>query len=152
MQSVQLPKAAKQGLFRAIKAGVRGEFSASESGTPQGGIISPLLANIVLHGLENVGQCRFVNIKGDKSPYDGDFVYWAKRENANYDGITARLLKKQNHKCTACNLSFISGDIAELHHIDGNHSNWRSNNLEVLHRECHQHQTIHGWVRVRTAG
>jgi retron-type reverse transcriptase len=40
MQSVQLPKAAKNGLFRAIKAGVRGEFSSSESGTPQGGVIS----------------------------------------------------------------------------------------------------------------
>lgn len=56
MQSVQLPKVAKNGLFRSIKAGVRGEFSSSESGTPQGGVISPLLANIVLHGLENVGE------------------------------------------------------------------------------------------------
>jgi group II intron reverse transcriptase/maturase len=55
MQSVQLPRAAKQGLFRAIKAGVRGEFPSSETGTPQGGVISPLLANLVLHGLENVG-------------------------------------------------------------------------------------------------
>ncbi len=25
----------------------------------------------------------FFNVKGDKSPYDGDLVYWAKRENAN---------------------------------------------------------------------
>jgi 5-methylcytosine-specific restriction endonuclease McrA len=42
-------------------------------------------------------------------------------------------------------------NIAELHHIDGNHENWKSSNLEVLHRECHQHQTNHGRVRVRTA-
>jgi RNA-directed DNA polymerase len=97
-------------------------------------------------------SCRFVSVKGDKSPYDGDFVYWAHRENANYDGITARFLKKQNYQCTHCNLSFISGDIAELHHIDGNHDNWKSSNLEVLHRECHQHQASHGRVRVRTAG
>ena len=325
MQSVQLPKAAKTGLFRAIKAGVRGEFPSSQSGTPQGGVISPLLANLVLHGLENVGHevryrkishrqidtikglryaddvvfilkpeddpevlrrhidkfletrglkvkeaktklvdstdgfdflgwnftvkpngkfistpsqkatssikakvkevmkdsrftleqridkcgsvvrgwrnyhrfcdmsqhnlwataywtwklirkqgrydrsqtskvihrafpsvkwsvCKFNNVKGDKSPYDGDFVYWSKRENANYDGITARLLKKQNHQCTHCKLSFISGDIAELHHIDGNHDNWKPLNLEILHRECHQHQPIHGQMRVRTAG
>jgi RNA-directed DNA polymerase len=96
--------------------------------------------------------CRFNNVTGDKSPYDGDFLYWSKRENANYDGITARLLKKQNHKCAECNLSLFSGDIAELHHIDGNHDNWKPLNLEVLHRECHQHQTIHGQVRVRTAG
>ena len=96
--------------------------------------------------------CRFTNVTEDKSPYDGDFVYWSKRENVNYSGITAQLLKKQNHKCTECNLSFISGDIAELHHIDGNHSNWKPKNLEVMHRECHQHQTVHGRVRVRTAG
>ena len=63
MQSIQLPKAAKQGIFRAIKAGVRGEFSSSKKGTPQGGVISPLLANIVLNGLENVGQeVRFKRI------------------------------------------------------------------------------------------
>lgn len=30
----------------------QGEFSESEAGTPQGGIISPLLANFTLNGLE----------------------------------------------------------------------------------------------------
>jgi RNA-directed DNA polymerase len=36
---------------RFLKAGIQedGEFRASESGTPQGGVISPLLANIYLH-------------------------------------------------------------------------------------------------------
>jgi RNA-directed DNA polymerase len=38
-----------------LKAGFvyRGEFSPTETGTPQGGVISPPLANIGLHGLEN---------------------------------------------------------------------------------------------------
>ncbi|NEQ84910.1 MAG: group II intron reverse transcriptase/maturase [Moorea sp. SIO2I5] len=38
-----------------LKAGVidRGTFYPTEEGTPQGGIISPLLANIALHGMEN---------------------------------------------------------------------------------------------------
>src|SRR5260364_360041 len=38
-----------------LKAGYleAGSWSATERGTPQGGIISPLLLNIALHGLEN---------------------------------------------------------------------------------------------------
>lgn len=42
MQSFQLPKAAKQGVFRAIKAGVRGEFPSSESGTPSWWSFQPI--------------------------------------------------------------------------------------------------------------
>lgn len=322
MQSVQLPRAAKLGLFKAIKAGVKGEFLSSESGTPQGGVISPLLANIALHGLENVGhQVRynvirggrqvdtingfryaddvvfilkhgddakllresidqflatrglkvkeaktrlnkstegfdflgwtfcvkpngkfiltpsqkstkaikakvkevmkdsrytleqridkcgsvirgwknyhkycdmsshelwsarlwtwkfirkqgsydrhrtnqaikrafpkvswsvnsFVKVKGDKSPFNGDMIYWSKRVNANYDGLTAKLLSKQKHTCTHCKLNFYPGDTVELHHKDGDHRNWKLSNLEVLHRECHQHQAVQGEVRV----
>ena len=64
MQRVTLPSHAKNGLFRAIKAGVKGEYPSSEKGTPQGGCISPLLANLVLHGLEDVGhQIRYRLIK-----------------------------------------------------------------------------------------
>ena len=39
-----------------MKAGVvyRGKFSETISGTPQGGVISPVLANLVLNGLEKV--------------------------------------------------------------------------------------------------
>ncbi len=44
-----------------MKAGVLdGEmFSPTEAGTPQGGIISPLLANIALHGMEQYVQQQF---------------------------------------------------------------------------------------------
>lgn len=39
-----------------LKAGVMdaGVFASTEKGTPQGGVASPLLANIALHGMEQV--------------------------------------------------------------------------------------------------
>jgi len=43
-----------------LKAGVmeKGVFAPTEAGTPQGGTISPLLANIALHGMEEVVQSK----------------------------------------------------------------------------------------------
>ncbi|MHC5833571.1 MAG: RNA-dependent RNA polymerase family protein, partial [Nostoc sp.] len=38
--------------FRCLKAGVNPEFP--EQGTPQGGVVSPLLANIALNGIESI--------------------------------------------------------------------------------------------------
>jgi 5-methylcytosine-specific restriction endonuclease McrA len=322
MQSVQLPKAVKSGLFKAIKAGVRGEFPSSESGTPQGGVISPLLANLVLHGLEDIGnkytksglekrgqtrgfryaddvvyilqpnddagalrvriddflasrglkvkeaktklvhsidgfdflgwhlkvkpngkfistpsqasyrqikdrvketmkdnrfnleqriaKCGLIvrgwrnyhkfcdmstdnlwfsrywtwkyirkqgsynrqqtnqvietafppikwsvnshiNVQGDKSPFDGDTIYWSQRSNKSYSGLTANLMKRQKHTCNQCGLKFFPGDIFELHHIDGDCLNQKRTNMEILHRGCHQHKSIHREVRVRKA-
>jgi len=50
-----------KGHIRAwLKAGVmeHGEFEATEAGTPQGGIISPLLLNIAMHGMEKAAGTR----------------------------------------------------------------------------------------------
>jgi len=44
----------RQIIKKWLKAGVmdKGVFTPTEAGTPQGGVISPLLANIALHGME----------------------------------------------------------------------------------------------------
>jgi retron-type reverse transcriptase len=61
LSRVELPPAAIKGLKLAIKAGVKGEFPRSEMGTPQGGVISPLLANIALNGIERIMADQGVN-------------------------------------------------------------------------------------------
>ncbi|GAA6623251.1 group II intron reverse transcriptase/maturase [Scytonema sp. NUACC26] len=52
MDRLIAPSSIKQGIFRCLKAGVNPEFP--EQGTPQGGVASPLLANIALNGIEDI--------------------------------------------------------------------------------------------------
>jgi RNA-directed DNA polymerase len=44
-----------------LKAGVieRGRFVPTEEGTPQGGVVSPLLLNVALHGMEHAAGVRY---------------------------------------------------------------------------------------------
>jgi len=44
-----------------LKAGVieKGRFSPTEEGTPQGGVVSPLLLNVALHGMEQAAGVRY---------------------------------------------------------------------------------------------
>ncbi len=54
MDKLIAPKSLKTGIFRCLKSGVNPEFP--EQGTPQGGVASPLLANIALNGIEEIHQ------------------------------------------------------------------------------------------------
>lgn len=87
-----------------------------------------------------------VKVTGKKSPYDGDLIYWSQRNSKQYDGETSKLLKKQNQSCGHCGLRCISNERLHLHHIDGNHNNWKKNNLMVIHESCHDY--IHMGKRV----
>ena len=51
---IVLPSSGMKILRSALKAGVMSEFRISDEGTPEGGVISPLLSNIFLHGLEDL--------------------------------------------------------------------------------------------------
>jgi RNA-directed DNA polymerase len=83
---------------------------------------------------------KHVMVQGIKSPYDGDTAYWSERNSKLYDGETSFALKKQNHKCASCGLKFIDEERIHLHHIDGNHANWKKNNLEAIHESCHDYK------------
>ena len=88
---------------------------------------------------------RHTKVQGDRSPYDGDFVYWSSRmgKHPETDIKTATLLKRQKGKCAHCGLYFKDGDQLEKDHINpkakgGNNS---YNNLQLLHRHCHDTKT-----------
>jgi RNA-directed DNA polymerase len=82
---------------------------------------------------------KHVNVKGNKSPYDGDLTYWSERNSKLYDGETSKALKKQNHTCGHCGLKCTSEERVHLHHIDRNHNNWKPKNLIVVHESCHHY-------------
>ena len=52
MEELIAPKGFKLGIYRCLKAGVNPEYP--ELGTPQGGVVSPLLANICLNAIEEI--------------------------------------------------------------------------------------------------
>ncbi len=95
---------------------------------------------------------KHVNVKGEKSPFDGDTVYWSERNSKLYDGETSTALKRQNHTCGVCGLKTLSDEKVHLHHVDGNHNNWEKNNLLAIHESCHDYLHMSKTARVRTSG
>jgi RNA-directed DNA polymerase len=179
-----------------LKSGVidQGAFTATSEGTPQGGVISPLLANVALHGLEEAlkqfaetldirypGGTRrsyrdkrqslaviryaddfvilhkdkaviiscsstdYVKVKGDKSPFDDDSVYWSSRlgKHPEMSSRKTKLLKQQKGQCPWCELRFQEWDVMEVDHkipiALGGKDEWK--NLQLLHRHCHDEKT-----------
>ncbi|MEG4445243.1 reverse transcriptase domain-containing protein [Microcoleus sp. AT9_B5] len=82
---------------------------------------------------------KHINIKGEKSPFDGDIAYWSERNSKLYYGDTSKALKRQNHTCGHCGLKMLSDEKVHLHHVDGNHNNWKQNNLLAVHESCHSY-------------
>jgi RNA-directed DNA polymerase len=88
------------------------------------------------------GETRIVRhgkVRGDKSPFDGDWLYWVSRWG-HYPEVSpalARMLKEQQGRCASCQRRFLPGeDLIERHHKDGNRTNNRRSNFELLHRHC----------------
>lgn len=76
---IQLDKFPGRNLIKGwLKAGFifEGKFNSTETGTPQGGVCSPLLANIGLHGLET--YIKSTNPKLGVVRYADDFIVTAK--------------------------------------------------------------------------
>jgi RNA-directed DNA polymerase len=82
---------------------------------------------------------RWVKVSQDRSPYDGDWVYWSTRmgRHPEVNKKTAYLLNQQRGRCTHCGLRFNMDDLMEIHHIDQNRRNNKWENLTLIHRHCH---------------
>ena len=90
---------------------------------------------------------RHIKVKGNKSPFDGDWEYWTKRTH-RYSGLTKRqhiLFKRQKGQCNYCNAKFNVQDIEllEVDHIKPKSLGGTndSSNLQLLHRHCHDSKT-----------
>jgi RNA-directed DNA polymerase len=112
-----------KGLITAwLKAGMleKEHFEHTEMGTPQGGVISPLLANVALHGLETaVGVSYRKNgdrksLKGKRAlvRYADDFVIFAESEADAYaakqdvmNWLKERGLTLSEEKTKVCHLT-----------------------------------------------
>ena len=65
-----------------LKAGVieEGQWHTTQAGSPQGGVISPLLANIYLHVLDRIWATRYASL-GRLIRYADDFVVICKKKH-----------------------------------------------------------------------
>ena len=81
MDNLIAPAGLKLGIFRCLKAGINVGFP--DQGTPQGGVVSPLLANIALNGIESLHKSKDVNgrITEPSIRYADDMVIILKPED-----------------------------------------------------------------------
>jgi RNA-directed DNA polymerase len=78
LKKLQTYPALRRTIKAWLKAGVLDKhvFATTEEGTPQGGVISPLLANIALHGMEQVAAASYQKKAGKPAliRYADDYV------------------------------------------------------------------------------
>ncbi|NEQ40144.1 MAG: group II intron reverse transcriptase/maturase [Okeania sp. SIO3I5] len=99
----------------------------------------------ILNRHVDVPIVRHVKVKGNKSPYDGEWTYWSNRIG-KYPGVrkeVTTLLKRQKNKCAFCGLTFSPTDLMEIDHIKprsfGGDNTYK--NKQLLHRHCHDSKT-----------
>jgi RNA-directed DNA polymerase len=96
---------------------------------------------------------RHIKVQRERSPYDGDTVYWSTRigRHPEVPKRVATLLKKQKGKCAHCGLTFKHGDLMEVDHIipKSKGGKDRYDNFQLLHRHCHDKKTAADLAKAR---
>nr|BDA98620.1 hypothetical protein [Proteomonas sp. NEIS-1375] len=88
---------------------------------------------------------KWVKVRGNKSPFDGDNLYWATRM-ASYNRLptrVTRLLKVQKGICPYCNTPFHVDSVLQVDQISPTAIGGKDtyNNLQLLHKHCHVSKT-----------
>jgi RNA-directed DNA polymerase len=84
---------------------------------------------------------RHIKVRGTASPYDGQLLYWSQRlrNHPLLRSTLARLLQRQQGRCSYCEGYFGDEDQIEIDHVlplsQGGKA--RFDNLMALHRHCH---------------
>lgn len=92
----------------------------------------------------DVEYIKHIKVRDRKSPYDGDWMYWASRRGEH--PLAPRDIKfgikRQKGRCYLCKEIFLVEDSIDVHHLDGNRANNCKENKVLLHRHCHH--KVHG--------
>ena len=88
-----------------------------------------------------VNSTQHIKVKGNASPYDCNYLYWAKR-TYKYLGLSnkvCKLIKIQNGCCRVCGLPFTQIDDIEVDYIIPQLKRGpdKFSNLQVLHKHCY---------------
>ena len=99
-----------------------------------------------------------IKVQGHKSPYDGDWSYWATRTGRHPElpKRIAALLQKQQGRCVRCGLHFRPQDSWEVDRLiptaqggKDEYANW-----QLLHKHCHDQKRAEddspAWVPMTT--
>ena len=91
-----------------------------------------------LHKLSAIPIRRHVKVLGDRSPFDGDAIYWSTRmgRHPELPGGLPRLLKKQTGSCPRCGLFFKVGDRLALVDLPRGDAAQRPTGPTVVHEHC----------------
>ena len=109
------------------------------------------LLRLLSHKEFGSSSTKYVKVKSDKSPFDGDSIYWSSRlgKHPEMPSQKTKLLKQQKGKCPWCKLRFQEWDVMEVDHkipkALGGKNEWK--NLQLLHRHCHDEKTANDGSR-----
>jgi RNA-directed DNA polymerase len=93
---------------------------------------------IKLVSLPDIPIRRHVGLRVNKSPFDGDWIYWSQRLGQYPDMPKSKAirLRLQDGVCSSCGLHFCPDDEMVILHLDGNNKNFRRDNMTLVHRRC----------------